>query len=163
MRLYIVRHAAAGEFDPLADDRLRELTPGGRERFTGCLCQLTSREFAPRRIASSPLVRCRQTAELLADQLDPRPEIELLDALSPGSNLAELIAWSNEQAAGDDVAWVGHMPDVSHLAVELLGASGLHVRFRKGAILAIEFRDRIAHRRGELMWFVVPKLLSAGE
>ena len=84
-------------------------------------------------------------------------------ALAPGANLRELIAWSATKPHGEDLAWVGHAPDVSYLAAELLGTQGLGLQFRKGAILALDFSDHIEWRHGRLSWFVWPKLLTKPE
>jgi len=68
MFIYICRHAWAGERgDPKwPDDSLRELTPEGIDRYTHVVKTLATRGFAPAQIATSPYVRCRQTAEIIA-------------------------------------------------------------------------------------------------
>src|ERR1700690_274518 len=106
MLLYIIRHAWAEERDPQQwpDDSQRPLTADGQKRFNKLLKKLTDVRFAPSIIASSPLLRCRQTAELIAERFPSKPNIVLLDALAPNSNLESLIEWTTQQ--GDtDIAW----------------------------------------------------------
>ena len=65
MKLYIVRHAWAEEQDDdrWPDDRQRPLTAEGRKRFSRVAKALDHRGIAPQLIVTSPLMRCRQTAE----------------------------------------------------------------------------------------------------
>ncbi len=161
MLLYIVRHAYAGQHgDPnYPDDSLRPLTRQGRKRFSRMVKKLARRGFAPEIVATSPLLRCQQTAEVVVERVCPAPGLHEMDALAPGSQLADLIAWSNDQKV-DELAWVGHAPDVDQLAGALLGGNGTSLTFGKGAIAAIEFAEEVAAGQGELRWFVCPQILG---
>ena len=162
MLLHIVRHAFAGQHgDPhYPDDRLRPLTKKGRKRFGRMTKKLVRRGFSATLIATSPLVRCRQTAQLIADRLGPRAELRELDCLAPGGQLESLVAWSNEQGV-EELVWVGHSPDVDRFAAVLLGARDGSLLFAKGAVAAIHFDDEIADGQGELRWFATPKILGS--
>ena len=161
MLLYIVRHALAGQHgDPrYPDDALRPLAKKGHKQFRRLVKKLARRGFAPTVVATSPLVRCRQTAEIIRERLCPTPELVELDCLQPGSQLDALIAWSNERGA-EELAWVGHAPDVDEMAVELIGGRAGAIRFAKGAVAAIGFDDRMAIGQGELRWLVTPQVLG---
>lgn len=160
MLLYLVRHAFAGQHgDPrYPDDALRPLTKKGRKRFNRVVKRLARRGFAPTLVATSPLVRCRQTADVICDRQWTAPEVVELDALKPGSELDALVNWTNEQGA-EEVAWVGHAPDVDELAATLLGGPAGALVFAKGAIAAIEFDDHLVVGQGRLRWLVTPKVL----
>ncbi len=160
MLLYIVRHAEAGQHgDPrYPDDALRPLTQKGRKRFARLVKKLARRDFAPTLIATSPLVRCRQTAQIILDRLDGGPKLMELSELAPGSELASLIAWTNGHQ-DRQVAWVGHAPDVSRLTAELIGAGSSDIDFSKGAIAAIEFAAEIDPGEGQLQWLVTPTIV----
>ncbi len=161
MLLYIVRHAYAGQHgDPrYRDDSLRPLTTKGRKRFRRSVKKLGQRGFAPSLVATSPFVRCRQTADVIVDRLCPPPELVELDDLKPGGQLGALVAWSNEQGA-EEIAWVGHAPDVDDMAALLVGSRPGAIVFAKGAVAAIGFDDEIVAGQGELRWFVSPKILG---
>ena len=162
MFIYIARHAWAGERgDPRwPDDSLRELTPEGIERYVEVVKVLVERGFAPERIVTSPYTRCRQTADIIAKHAAGKAEIEELEALEPGSDLDELVEWTNEQG-GKDVCWVGHSPDVELLAAALIGDGAARVRFAKGAVAAIGFDSNGANAGGgELYWLATAKLLG---
>jgi phosphohistidine phosphatase len=166
MILYIIRHAWAEDADESRwpDDFDRPLTSEGQKRFAKMVRLLAEREFAPQAVATSPLVRCRQTAEIVVRGLADRqaePRLAGLDALAPGSDLASLLAWTEREAADcDEVAWVGHAPDVSHLTAALIGSPQGWIRFAKGAVASIEFDDSPAPGGGELRWLTTAKLLG---
>ena len=48
-------------------------------------------------IATSPLVRCRETAEILAAGLGGSPRVEVVAALAPGSDWQSLVEWTVQQ------------------------------------------------------------------
>jgi phosphohistidine phosphatase len=160
MLLYIIRHAWAEERDEDAfpDDEHRPLTKEGRKRFRKLVKALAERGFAPVEIATSPLVRCVETAEIIAEVVPSRPQVTLVEALSPGSKLDALIEWTRQRAGGD-VAWVGHAPDVGRLTAALIGDPYSAIRFTKGAVAAIEFDRPPAPGQGELAWLVSAKLV----
>jgi phosphohistidine phosphatase SixA len=161
MLLYIARHAYAGQHgDPrYPDDALRPLTTKGRKQFRRMMKKLRRRGFAATLVATSPLVRCRQTAGVICDRVSPAPELVELDSLAPGSQLDALVAWSNEQGV-EELAWVGHAPDVDRLAAALAGARDGAIVFAKGAVAAIQFDEEIAVGQGELRWLATPKVLG---
>jgi phosphohistidine phosphatase len=162
MRLYIVRHAWAGQHgDPRwPDDSLRPLTEKGTKRFRGVAKRLVKRGFEPTQIATSPLVRCRQTADILIDRLRGKATLSVLEQLSPGAELDALLPWTRQQAPAD-VAWVGHAPDVDHLIAALIGSTEAHISLAKGAVAAIDFEESPAAGAGMLAWLATAEVLGA--
>lgn len=161
MRLYIIRHAWAEDPDDRRwpDDSARPLTSDGIKRFRCVAEKLGERGCRPTLIASSPYVRAWQTAELLVKHLGCDPRLARLDALECGSDLAAALAWTAEQDA-DELAWVGHMPDVAEMTAALIGDKRTGIDFSKGAVAAIDFGGRPAEAAGVLRWFVTAKLLG---
>jgi phosphohistidine phosphatase len=163
MILYIIRHAWAGHYgDPdWSDDRRRPLTQEGRKRFARVVQKLVKGGLSPEVILTSPLVRCRQTAEIVAQEVSGAPEVIQRDELAPGSDLHGLLAWTRREAAAcSEVAWVGHAPDVGWLTAELIGSSRGEIRFAKGAVAAVRFDEPLAPGRGQLRWLVTAKVLG---
>ncbi|MBI2826239.1 MAG: histidine phosphatase family protein [Planctomycetia bacterium] len=160
MIIYVVRHAWAGKSgDPrYPDDALRPLTEKGRRRFRRMVAKLVKRGFNPMAVATSSLVRARQTAKLIAARGPGRPSITLLDDLAPGGRLAPLVEWSREKAPAD-VAWVGHAPDIERLTAELIGAGDGRIHLDKGAVAAVRFTGHPAAGEGELIWLATAELL----
>ncbi|MGD9635116.1 MAG: histidine phosphatase family protein [Pirellulales bacterium] len=161
MFIYIARHAWAGEHgDPRwPDDSQRPLTPEGSERYDEVIKSLVKRGFAPERIATSPYVRCRQTADIISRRVPGVPKIIELEALEPGSYFDLVIEWTNEQG-GVDVCWVGHSPDVERFTAMMIGDSSATIRFAKGAVAAIECDREVIAGGGELYWLATAKLLG---
>jgi len=153
MLIYVLRHAwadhsGAGHWS--SDDQ-RPLTDEGRTRFVQVTRRLIARGFAPEVIATSPLVRCRQTSETLVEHVESEPEIVTLPELSPNSDMAAIVRWTREQQA-EQLAWVGHSPDVGFLTASLLGDCAAVERFAPGSCAAIEIDADIPMGGGRLCW-----------
>lgn len=166
MILYIIRHAWAGHYgDPeWPDDFERPLSRAGKERFSKFAEQLAERDFAPLLVATSPLVRCRQTAELVVKAVekagDQRVKLVEVEALVPGGDRNELINWTEERAKEfDRIAWVGHAPGVGRLTAAMIGGRG-EIRFAKGAVAAVRFPGYPEPGDGELRWLLTAKMLG---
>ena len=83
--LYIVRHAiAADRGEQWPDDTKRPLTEEGINRFKEAVEGLAWLGVEIDEIFTSPLVRAKQTATLLADGLGNKTSVKTLDALAPG-------------------------------------------------------------------------------
>jgi phosphohistidine phosphatase len=109
-------------------------------------------------IFTSPLVRTKQTAELLAAALDPKPTVKPLDALAPGHTASAVMTQLAKLAKRRRIALVGHEPDLGELAAYLLGAQRA-VPFKKGGICRIDVQGLTSKRAGSLTWFLPPKVL----
>jgi phosphohistidine phosphatase len=114
MELYLVRHAEAAQGGP---DELRPLTAAGREQARSLGERLRGEGVRPDVILTSPLLRARETGELLARELGAasRPD----ERLAPGTTAAAVAAAAGE--GGDTVVAVAHQPDCGQIAAELSG------------------------------------------
>ena len=154
--VYLVRHGIAEERGPgWPDDTLRPLTQRGKSRFSRAAVGFAQLEGPPDRILTSPLVRARQTAELLSLAADGAP-VETIDALSPGEKPAALFAKLRRLKA-DRIALVGHEPDLGGVAAVLLGASR-PLPFKKGGRCRIDVEWQ-GEPEGTLVWFLSPAAL----
>jgi phosphohistidine phosphatase len=161
MILYIVRHAWAGQSgDPQwPDDDQRPLTEKGEKRFRKMMKKLAKRGVDPAQVYTSPLVRCKQTADIVAARAASQPTVTELDELRPGADAAAIIG-KTQPSADQDIAWVGHAPDVGQLVGDLVGDDDARFEFAKGAVAAISFEDRPQVGRGVLCWLVTAKTLG---
>jgi phosphohistidine phosphatase len=148
--LYIIRHAWAEDQGPGIDDHERRLTKKGRKRFAALMKKLRKAGMEVDVIATSPLVRAFETAELVAAAFDDVPPVEVVDALAPASNWPALVEWTTQQDAAS-VAWVGHMPCVGRLVGLTIGDGSASIRMQKGAVASIRLDDGPGHP-GELEW-----------
>jgi len=157
--LYLVRHAIAAERgDDWPDDTKRPLTTRGVNRFKDSLPGLTELDVSIDEIFSSPLVRAKQTADLLSAGIQGNPSVKLLDALAPGQAPPAVMTQLAKVAKRQRIALVGHEPDLGELAAHLIGA-GRPLLFKKGGMCRIDVGELGPKRTGSLMWFVTPKVL----
>lgn len=110
-------------------------------------------------IASSPLVRAVQTADILARAYG-HERVERVAALAPGGDFDAVVEWLEGHEPTAAVAVVGHEPDLSELASYLL----LHTpapffSFKKGGAALLEFEGMIGPGEAELRWLLAPKHL----
>ncbi len=163
MNLFIIRHAWAGQHgDPAyPDDSLRPLTDEGRKRFTRMVEALVPRGLTPQLVVTSPMLRCVQTAEILAEAIGKKTKVVQRKELLPGGDPKRLLAWTEEQGSGlEQVAWVGHAPDVGHLVASLIGLENGWLDLKKGAVAATRFPQSPEFGHGELQWLVTAKILG---
>lgn len=154
-RLYIVRHALAEDVGADGSDHARRLTKKGRKAFARLVRRLAEAGMEVDIVATSPLVRARETAEILAEELGGT-RVDVVDALSPGSNWQSLVEWTVQQDAAR-VAWVGHAPCVGRLVALSIGDGSAAIRMQKGAVAAIRLDDGPG-QPGELVWLATPEL-----
>ena len=107
--LYLVRHAIAAERgDDWPDDTKRPLTATGISRFEEAVDGLAWFGVDVDEIFTSPLVRAKQTADILAARLAKRPPVKILDELAPGNETARVVAELGKRVKRSRVALVGH-------------------------------------------------------
>ncbi len=165
MRLFIIRHGIA-EDSPAklglgAPDDYRELTLRGKgelsRQFTKLARQLNKIEL----IVSSPLVRARQTADILAEVATAavRQESTLL---RPECRADSVLNWVFTELcpAHSSVALVGHQPLLGSLVGTFLRFDNpVRVDMKKGTVAALEIDDFDRAQGATLKWYVTPKLM----
>ena len=157
--LYLVRHAiAADRGSEWPDDNKRPLTERGISRFKDGVKGLRRLDVALDEIFTSPLLRAKQTAELLAAGLEGKPSIKVLDALAPGHTPSAVMTQLARVARRRRIALVGHEPDLGELAAHLIGA-GRALPFKKGGICRIDLGSLTSKRAASLTWFLPPTVL----
>ena len=159
-RLYVVRHAIAEERgDQYPDDSLRPLSGKGIERFQKVARGLRALDVSIDRILSSPLVRARQTADILAHAVDGRPTIVEVRALLPDGSYEEVCAALESCRGLSSIALVGHEPSIGKMAGRLVGLRA-PIEFRKGAVLRVDVETLPPAGPGSMRWFAGPKILG---
>jgi len=159
--LYVIRHAIAAERgEQYPDDSKRPLTPRGMAKFKKVARGLVALDVEIDLILTSPLVRARQTADILAGELRPAAKIVETPALAPGASFQDLSAELGNHARHTAIALVGHEPGIGEVAARLMGFKG-SFEFRKGAVCRIDVDTLPPSGPGQLRWFASPKILSA--
>lgn len=162
-QVLLVRHAIALDREtPGVSDHLRPLTADGIKRFKKMARALGSL-VTPDVVLTSPLLRAKQTAEILGKQWRG-VAVQESEPLGTGSrgHFEDTLA---RLPASTIAAAVGHEPYLSEWAAEWLGSTrGGGFTFKKGGAALIEFSDEAAPDAGRLVFFLPPgvaKNLSA--
>lgn len=161
MELYLVRHGIAVERGTrgFEDDALRPLTPDGAKRFQQAAKGLTTL-VKPQVIMTSPLLRARQTAEILMNTFG-LAKLHFSDALASGNHDALLRDVVDLEA--HEVMVVGHEPHLSSLLSYLLtgDADTVATEFKKGSAAAVSCEGEVARGQCFLRWIAQPAMLRA--
>lgn len=134
MRLFIMRHGPSEEQGPSGRDFDRRLSNAGRAKTTAVARQLRLRGETLQRIYTSPLIRARETAELVATEFDGAV-IDVSEALAPSEDAYDLVL-GLLSGSDESVLLVSHSPDVSLLAERLLGRRV--ASFEPATVLALD-------------------------
>jgi phosphohistidine phosphatase len=160
-QLYLVRHAVAEDrSEAWPDDAKRPLTSKGATRFRKSARGLARMGVTLDVILTSPLVRTRQTSDILAAVFEPRPPIVAVDALAPGGAYAAVLAEIEKQARRTHIGLVGHEPDIGEMAAHLAGLRH-RLDFKKGAVCCIDRETLSPQASGRLEWFLTPRIMRA--
>jgi phosphohistidine phosphatase len=155
--LYFLRHGDAGQAWPTNDDA-RPLTAEGEAALQAAAATWTRLKLRPEVVITSPLVRARQTAELLCEGLGcAKPVLD--ERLRPGAGWGEMARALADHSAAARVCFVGHEPDLSQVVALLTGAAS--VRMRKGGLACVEFYGVPEPGAGELAWLLDPDLYTS--
>ena len=159
LELYLVRHGVAAERGKeWPDDSKRPLTADGIARLRRSAKGLNAIDVTFDQIVTSPLVRARQTADVLSEELKGKPPIATADALAPAGSSAAVMQELARHVRNARVALVGHEPNLGELAAQFIGAR-TPLEFKKGGMCRIDFDILPPKGGGTLCWFLTPKML----
>jgi len=159
LELYLIRHGVAAERgEDYPDDSKRPLTSAGMVKLRREAKALNALEVSFDLIITSPLVRTRQTAEIVAETLQGKPSVVTSDSLAPAGTPAGVVQELAKHARKARIALVGHEPNLGELAGRLIGAKS-PIEFKKGAICRIDFDVLPPKGLGQLRWFIPPRVL----
>ena len=162
MNLYIVRHAIAvtrgtPEYD---DDSQRPLTDAGRKKMQKIVKGLSQQGAQFDVILTSPYVRARDTAKILAKEFDVKDKVAFSDNLIPPGNFENLINEIHEKHDVNNLALVGHEPMLSSLISWLTtGNTDMKVTLKKGGVAFLTADNLYQEGRATLEWLLTPSLL----
>jgi phosphohistidine phosphatase len=158
MNLYLIRHAIAVE--EYEDDSQRPLTDKGRKKMRSVAKGLRALGVEFDLILSSPYVRAAETAEILADVLKVKKDVQFSENLVPSGGPEALIAELNEKYKADSIALVGHEPFLSAL-IGLLVADNANadITLKKGGVCSLSADDLHHTRKASMDWLLTPGIL----
>ena len=158
MNCYFLRHGIAVEPEQWTGrDFDRPLTHEGIERMKCEARAIADLSLRLDVIVTSPLLRARQTAEIVADRLKLRDEIVEDKRLAEGFDVRWLSAILGERDKAEAILLVGHEPTMSATIGRIVGDAS--VELKKGALGGVALSDASA-TRGTLICLIPPKVLT---
>jgi len=163
MKLYLLRHGDAVESsEARCKDAERPLTSKGIERTKLLAHALRQMEISFDTILSSPLVRARETAEIIARSLQLEERLAFSENLTLSGDLQKLVGQIQSlRPIPENVLLVGHEPHLSGLISLLcVGSPSLFVALKKGALCRLDIAVLTCGKCATLEWLLPPRLLS---
>ena len=161
MNLFILRHGIAVEPGTagFAKDADRPLTPKGERKLWKIADAMEELEIRFDWILTSPYLRARQTAEIVAEALDIRKRLELCEALTPGGSPTRLIETiQSQRPTPENILLVGHEPYLSELISMLIsGSKNVFITMKKGAVCKLVVDSLENGKCATLEWLLTPK------
>ncbi|HEY3447220.1 MAG TPA: phosphohistidine phosphatase SixA [Myxococcales bacterium] len=158
MLLYLMRHGLAADAAGAGprSDAERALTAEGRVRVEKVAEALADVGVEPGLILTSPLVRARETAEIVGRQF-PKAKVKTTAHLAPGSAAADLV----EEAASSRakaVLCVGHSPQLEMVVSKVCAGVEFPIcELKKAGVACLDVEGY--SRRGVIRWVLPPGLV----
>jgi phosphohistidine phosphatase len=159
MKCYFLRHGIAVEPESwTGSDFDRPLTREGRERMEREAKAIAELSLGLERIVTSPLLRAKETAEMLASRLGMRGQVHEDTRLADGFNTDRLNAILSAHADAEAIVLVGHEPSMSLTIGRTIGSA--NIELKKAALAGVELPHHTS-TSGTLFCLIPPKVLVA--
>lgn len=159
--LYLIRHGLAGEHGSYANDDDRPLTDEGLHKTRQIAKRLYALELRFDVILTSPLVRARQTADILLEAKLSK-EVQQSPYLAPGGSLPEWLEWLQDWRSPNTnaLAIVGHEPNLSAWAETLIwGETKGRLTLKKAGMIGLTLPKQQPIGNSTLFWLTPPRFL----
>jgi len=160
MQIYFLRHANAGEpkLNPAKDEQ-RPLDELGVEQSYVVGRALRALELKVDAVVSSPLVRAKQTASIVAGEIGQEHKLVTDDALRPDAPYEQFEQLLARYKGKEAIMIVGHNPSQTEFLNRLVtGEDSEAVELKKGAVARV---DKDGRKPAVLKWMMPPKLVRA--
>jgi phosphohistidine phosphatase len=161
MDLFILRHGKAAESSGGTDDAARALTGDGKDEIKKVARWMKSKKFRFDVIATSPLKRAFETAEIIARALGQKERLTTWDELAPGGDPETVCYHASQCGKEATVLIIGHEPLLSMLVSRIIsGNDNASIILTKGGLAKIRnysFKDRPS---GDLQWLISQKQMQ---
>lgn len=161
LELYIIRHGLAGKsLEDEALDEERPLKKKGKEMMKDIAKGLQTLKIGFDVVVTSPLLRAKETAEIVNALCSDTKEVTVTDLLCPDASYDNLIKFLNKLKKYEKVAIVGHEPFLSGFASYCL-TNNKHalISLKKGGVLKLEMDGVIKPGKCTLSWLMEPSQL----
>ncbi|AUT04548.1 phosphohistidine phosphatase SixA [Nostoc sp. CENA543] len=163
MEVYLIRHGIAEEQQAGIKDEERQLTKEGRQKTEKVAQRLVKLGLQFDLIVTSPLVRARQTAEILLE-VGLSSQMEESNHLAPNGHISSwLDYWLQPKnfAPNTQLAVVGHEPCLSNWAEILLwGEVKGGLVLKKAGMIGVKLPESGEPvGRSQMFWLTPPRYL----
>lgn len=155
MEIYFLRHADAAAAAGIPDEE-RPLSEEGRRAMQKAAIGMKRLGLKFDLILTSPLLRARQTAEIVSKTLGAGEAIAT-EPLTSGRNPREALKDPRGKTA-KSLLLVGHAPDLGILLGELVGTE--EIPLSKGALACVEVSSLPPEAAGKLLWLKTAEQLE---
>jgi len=158
MDLFVLRHGKAEESSGGTGDAARALTDDGKDQIKKVARWMKSKKYRFDVIATSPLKRAFETAEIIAGSLGQEDRLTTWDELAPGGDPGTVCYHVSQYGKEAAVLIIGHEPSLSMLVSRIIsGNDNASIILTKGGLAKItnySFKDRPS---GDLQWLLGQK------
>jgi phosphohistidine phosphatase len=156
--LFILRHGKAGQSSDNPNDGTRALTDEGRNEIRDVARWMRSKKFRFDVIATSPLTRACETAEIVARSLGQKDRLEIWEELAPGGDPDTICGHVAQYSRDATVIIVGHEPSLSFLIGRIITGGGTaSLVLAKGGMAKIRDFSYDNRPSGDLQWLLTPR------
>lgn len=164
LKILLIRHADAGLRDEFAltglSDDLRPVSAKGKKDFKKIAAVIQKIHSEIEIIATSPLVRTTQTAQLLKSRFRGAKLVKVTE-LEPGNEPESIHSWLRDMGRVNCVALVGHEPELGQLlSWFVVGRKKPFFKFKKGGFVLIRFDNLIEKGSARLICNFQPSHLK---
>jgi len=165
MNILVIRHAIAEDREEFKrtgqPDDLRPLTKEGRQKMKAAARGLKQVVKNIDVLATSPLVRAVQTADIVTAAYGGLKAVEV-DQLKPDEPPQSLLKWLQKCKGDSTIAVVGHEPHLGMFVSWLLtGLQNSFFELKKGGACLLELDESMRPGRARLLWSLPPAQLRA--
>jgi phosphohistidine phosphatase len=164
MMIYLMRHGLAVEpgSPGFRTDADRALTHKGRRQLRKIAGVMAEMELEFDLILSSPFVRARQTAEIVARALKLKKNLKFSNALAVDGDPALLLRQLERmKPMPENLLLVGHEPGLSQLmSILLTGNTRMKIDFKKSGLCKLEINKLKLGACATLVWLLTPSQLK---
>lgn len=160
-QLFLLRHGIAARSLANQTDFEIPLTQEGIQLLLAETLGMKQLQVSPDLILSSPFHRARQTAEIVANELNPslKSSIEIIEELVPYGNPPKLMSILEEYRHFKSILLVSHQPLMGSVAGYLTQGAQYHLPFEKGSLGCLEIDETPTMGEEELCWLFTPQEL----
>lgn len=162
MILYLLRHGIAEDHSSRGSDASRMLTEEGKQKTRRALEVASAMRLAtPTLIASSPLVRAIETADIACTTFAPQASRVVTDVLIPSADIDRTMSFIGSVIhEHSPIMLVGHEPHLSTLASALIGSAAPAVEMKKASLAMFEIYRLDAPRMRAVLTALLPPRIA---